>query len=137
MEWNLFNSYYCDDLATDLDGVLCHDMPITAYLTEAVPLHLPRKTPVKAIITARCERWRMVTEAWLSRYGVKYEKLIMGPWKSEAERDSNLAQIAKYKADAINSLGVSWFTESCQHQAKAIAEYTGLWTICPTNGEVY
>ena len=137
LEWNLFNSQFCNDLATDLDGVLCHDMPRDADLTDARPLHLPRRTAVKAIITARCERWRMVTKAWLSHYGVKYEKLIMGQWKTEAERDSNPAQIAQYKADAITRLGVNWFTESCPRQAEDIAALSGVWTICPTNSKVF
>ena len=80
LEWNLFNSVLLDSFAIDFDGILCHDCPpaddddgerYLAWMENARPLHLVRKSPVKLIITARLEKYRPQTLAWMERWGVR------------------------------------------------------------------
>ena len=135
LEWNLFNSGYCKNMAFDLDGVICHDQPPQLWGKKVErPRYLPRRSPV-TIITARLERDRLVTESWLKDYGVIVEKLVMFQG-TEADRLKPLA-ISKYKAEAFKGSGKDWYVESDSRQAREIAELTGAWVICTENGEVY
>jgi len=55
---------------------------------------------------------------------------------SDADRQKPRA-ISDYKAAAFSKLQLDWFVESCPIQAGEIAERTGAWVICTTNGKVY
>lgn len=135
LEWNLFNSGYCKNMAFDMDGVICHDQPRKLWGKQVErPRYLPRRSPV-TIITARLERDRLVTESWLKDHGVTVEKLVMFPG-NEADRLKPRA-ISEYKAEAFKESGKDWYVESCSQQAREIAELTGAWVICTENGEVY
>lgn len=135
LEWNLFNSGYCKNMAFDMDGVICHDQPPELWGKQVErPRYLPRRSAV-TIITARLERDRLVTESWLKDHGVTVEKLVMFPG-TEADRLKPLA-ISEYKAKAFKKSGKDWYVESDSRQAREIAELTGAWVICTENGEVY
>ncbi|MCZ2076546.1 MAG: hypothetical protein LC130_16305, partial [Bryobacterales bacterium] len=94
LEWNLFNSILSPNMAVDFDGILCHDPQTSAddddgpryerFLRDTKPLYLARKVPIPLIVTARVEKYRPQTEAWLKRYGVECTKLIMAPWPTSA-----------------------------------------------------
>lgn len=135
LEWNFFNSKFVEQCAFDMDGILCEDQK-PPHNQPCVPLHLPRNYTIPAIITARFEKHRRITQVWLERHGIKYNDLIMGPWASESERDEPQA-ISKYKSAAFAKTGLQWFVESCPIQSKEIAQMTGAWVICPPAGRVY
>lgn len=142
LEWNYFNCPLIDKAALDFDGILCPDVPAEddddgfryfQCLLNMPPRYLPRRSAVSAIVTARLEKYRPISEAWLKKWGVRWERLIMGPWKTQAER---VGQIAKWKAGVYASLPNSMFVESNRGQAIAICELTGKPVLCPAAGRV-
>jgi len=135
LEWNLFNSGYVSRMAFDFDGVLCHDMPYNKPLETAQPRYLARRAELPAIITGRLEKDRAITESWLQRHGIKCKRLIMFNG-TDSDRQKPRA-ISDYKAREFSKLELDWFVESCAIQASEIAERSGAWVICTTNGEVY
>jgi len=128
LEWNLFNSGLVADMAFDLDGVI--------HGHRGRPLYLPRKTAVGAIITARFECQRAPTEEWLAEHGVLYERLLMGPWQSTADRNVP-GHVARWKADRYCDLAVKLYIESEPGLAREIARLSGKRTLCPATAEVF
>lgn len=144
-EWHFFGSSLVRRAAFDMDGVICQECPADQdtdddryidWMQSVAPLWLPRPHQVKAIITARLEKYRPQTEAWLQRWGVRYERLVMGPWSTKAERSRHY-NAGQYKGDAYRQSGATLFFESCPIQSKQIAKATGKTVICPTTGEVF
>jgi hypothetical protein len=131
-EWNFFNSIWLPKSGLDFDGLLCED----GHRPEAAPAkHLPRRSPIPLIVTARPENERAATLAWLKRHGVRAQRLVMWPG-SLAERERPLA-VSRYKAQHYAASGLKWFVESCPVQAREIAQLTGRAVICPTTAEVF
>lgn len=151
LEWNLFNSVVSDSMAVDFDGVLCHDCSreddddgerYIKFIENAIPKYLARKKPLKLIVTARLEKYRPQTLAWMERWGVRADKLVMFPADTLEER--NRANIAKYKAEAIKvflakggGIRPKMFIESDPRQASQIARLTGSLVVCPTIGRCF
>lgn len=153
LEWNLFNSILSPNMAVDFDGILCHDPPTPAddddgpryerFLRDTKPLYLARKVPIPLIVTARVEKYRPQTEAWLKRYGVKCSKLVMAPWPTSAERRRH--DMAAFKAEHYRSfiaqhrrgLKPPLFVESDPHLAARIAKMSGGLVVCPAAGRCY
>lgn len=142
-EWNVYNAPFANVLAYDLDGVMCRDFSrdedddaerYIAALQEMRPTHRRPRKPV-SIITARLERYRRETEAWLARHGIAVERLIMGPWPSKAEREAS--DVGRWKHEQLRALGVSWYVESDCRQAAAIAKLGGLSVIATEDGSVH
>jgi uncharacterized HAD superfamily protein len=71
-------------------------------LRSARPLYLPQ-IRVRAIIAERAERWRTDTEAWLAKYGVVYDELIMLPNYTEVRQ--SLISVARYKVQCLKETG--------------------------------
>lgn len=121
--------------AVDFDGVLCRDATrdedddgenYMRFLSEAEPKFLPMGYEIGAIVTARCDKYRTQTGAWLARHGVKYRALHMGPWSGKAERAGG-SNAAKWKAEVYSRMGanISLFIESSASQAREIATLSG------------
>lgn len=155
LEWNWANNgplsgaasdrSYGEGVACDFDGILCRDSTVPdaddgpaletyrQWLVNAKPLHLPRSAPVPLIVTARLERFRPETEAWLARYGVKYKKLVMHP----VDRASKRGDVAAWKAEHYKASGCGYFLESDPFQAERIWRFSGLPVICPPTSQVF
>lgn len=128
-EWNLLTSLFSvGPLAVDMDGVLCDDCTsqdnddgpaYLRFLAEAKPKYIPR-FPIKAVVTSRFERYRPQTEAWLKRYGVKYQSLIM--MSDRVLGDRTFGAVVDFKAASVAALGVKWYWESDDAQAQRIAK---------------
>ena len=140
LEWNFFNSVHSTRAALDFDGVLCRECRTEEdddgehycqFLESAEPLNLPRRVPIPLIITARLERFRPQTEAWLTRWNIRWKRLEMGPWKSRRERQSG--DVVKFKARLFEDSSLPIFVESCPRQARLIHELTRKTVICPTS----
>jgi len=145
LEWNFFNSVLSPKAAYDLDGILCHDVPVECdddgeryinYLRNAPPMHLPRKAPIPAIVTARLAKYEQVTRDWLARWKVRFHKLIVGPWPSMRER-SKAQAISRWKAEQYKQLQLGLFVESDRRQAVEIAPLAGKPVLCPKAGRVF
>ena len=146
-QWNLFNAPYIQNVCFDHDGVLNRDFHAyedddgPRYL-EAMSNMLPTfnrpRTPIK-IVTARLEKYREPTMAWLDKYGVPVEKLVMGPWATIEERNEAYASgdVWKWKAEKMLELGCTLFVESCKEGAREIARFSGKHAIATDTNEVF
>lgn len=144
-EWNVFHHYVKKTAVSmwDIDGLLCKDPPddrdtsaYEAYLPNALPMAVPT-TRVGALVTYRLEKYRGVTEAWLSRHGVEYDQLLMMNAPDRESRNRMMSP-ARYKADIYGK--ASWaqlFIESDRRQAERIFELTGKPVFCYSNGRMY
>lgn len=144
-EWHYFGSSRATETAFDLDGVIAEDCPAesdddgpryAAWLNDVAPRSLPRTYPAGAIITARLEKYRHETEAWLARHGVQYRTLIMGPWESQRTRN----RAAEWKAEQYRQrprTSINLFIESCPAQAAKIHQITNRPVACNQTGELW
>lgn len=152
LEWNIFNSVLSPNIAVDFDGILCHDCPrgsdddgskYLEFIRNAKPLYVPRKVPLPLIVTARIERYRADTEAWLARHRINFHRLVMHPATTLGER--NRDDIAAYKAKHFGEWAKHhvprpaplMFIESEDWQARRISKLTGHMTVCPSTGRIY
>ena len=133
-EWNVFqhNNDVMGYSMYDLDGVLCIDPPdeintmeYENYISNAIPKFTP-VTTIGIICTYRLEKYRDVTEKWLSDNDIKYNRLIMFPANTYSERAVSGMSPEQYKADMYKNEAwyMQLFVESDDFQAKRIYEMT-------------
>ena len=113
-------------LGCDIDGVLCEE-PSTAtpdedWYRNAKPYFVPAYR-FKLIATGRKEEYRKVTEEWLERNHVKYEKLVMRTDNTDLST----------KVDAILDTHVRMFIESDKELARMLHLITGVNVVCMGN----
>jgi hypoxanthine phosphoribosyltransferase len=147
LEWNFVNAWIAEAAGFDFDGILCEDirpedcdqgLRYEAALRYAVPKYVPSRAPVPLIATARLERYRSITEEWLTRHKVRWGRLVMGPWQDERERDEGWPRkVAEFKAQALRESGLNLFIESDPVQAEMIYRMTGIDVLCPAGGKVF
>lgn len=137
-QWNFFNGPQVSMAALDMDGLLCPDATPEQYaggdefLATLKPLNIPRNRRFKAaaIITARCDTHRQVTQNWLAAYGAQYRELIMWPWAPEKR---TLEKVAAWKAQCCREIDCAMYVESDPVMAEAIrANHTRV--LCPSQG---
>lgn len=142
-EWNLiWNQVLMSDLkvGVDFDGILCPDFTSEQdddgwrYLDAMKRQRccVPSGTHIHAIITARLEKYRKVTDEWLVKHGISYRHLIMGHWDTKEDREKDC--VATYKTFHCNRLDVGMFIESCPEQAKIIKSKRIHPVLCPALG---
>lgn len=140
LEWNFFNSIAISRCVFDFDGILCEDIAskddddgerYEKALINAIPKYLVRREPIPIIVTARLEKYRDITLAWMEKYGISCKKLFMGPWPDNKAR-SVKGEIAKFKAGIYKSYSYTLFVESDPLQAAQIVELTGKEVLCPS-----
>lgn len=145
LEWNLFNSVFTPSCGLDFDGILCDDCPpqddddgsrYLRFLENVRPRYFVRKRAIPLIVTARLEKYRTPTQLWLKRWGMRCDRLVMGPWETKAER--RRGDVAAYKAEHFREFlkrrfhpGPPMFVESDPRQAQRIAELSGGIVVCP------
>lgn len=147
LEWNLFNSGYLPNAAVDIDGIFCPNVPLDIcrdetryieYLTNVVPYfkRISKLFPIKALVTARLEKYRSITEDWLNKYGIKYENLVMLPTEmQEAKHRNHLETAGRFKAEVAQNINAKYFIESELIEAKKIKEYNpSVIMVCPNHG---
>jgi len=131
-EWNLMHHpTVVPKSCFDLDGVLCRDPTpeenddgprYREFISTVDPRVVP-STRIGWIVTARLEKYREPTEAWLDRHGFEYDELIMLDLPSAKERRRR-ASHAQYKARMYHETGAELFVESDHSQAVEIARQT-------------
>jgi uncharacterized HAD superfamily protein/hypoxanthine phosphoribosyltransferase len=142
-EWNMFNNLNTSKVMFDMDGVLCIDPRVfdddgESYENEirSLPHLFLTKYPIHSICTNRIERWRPITEEWLSKNKVKYGKLIMQNFPTAVERRLR-SNAGVYKAKHYSSSDAVLFVESSLWQAEKIFELTGKDVYCIENNRLY
>lgn len=146
-QWNLFNAPYIGKVCFDHDGVLNRDFH--AYedddgpryleaMENMLPTHNRPRCPIN-IVTARLEKYREPTLAWLDKHCIPVKNLIMGPWDTLQDRNEAYAKgdVWRWKADAMKQLDCTLFVESCKHGAQMIAKHSGRHTIATDTNEVF
>lgn len=152
LEWNLFNSIMTPSIAVDFDGILCRDCPPESdddgqryleFLQHAPPQYYVRRVHIPLIVTARLEKYRPQTMDWLARNGMAVDRLVMGPWQDNHERQR--ADVAAFKAEHFDrfrkqshKIQPPMFIESDARLAQRIAELTpGGVVVCPAAGRCF
>lgn len=154
--WNLFNNGILHGnaanpalrggMALDFDGVLCEDCSrdgddseegterYRQWILNAKPKWLPRLASVPLIVTFRQERFRPETEAWMSRWGITCDSLVMDQSTTFSTR---LFDVAKHKGETFRESKCCLFIESSDMQAGIIHRVSGKPVIVPDSGRVY
>jgi uncharacterized HAD superfamily protein/hypoxanthine phosphoribosyltransferase len=132
-EWNALHHPSLDISCVDLDGVLCVDpedsqnddgLNYIEFMRSATVLNVPTYK-INSIVTARLEKYRPHTEAWLEANGIQYDNLYMLDLPSADERRRRRIH-AEFKAEIYGRKEDCWlFIESNTAQASAIQERTG------------
>jgi hypoxanthine phosphoribosyltransferase len=141
-QWNLWKHSDAKNWATDMDGVLCRD-PTKKENDKGQRLEQFYKTadakflftkPIKYIVTSREEQFRNLTETWLERHDIKYEKLIMKP---NGSLGGNKAH-AEYKANTLKNLfDTQLYIESEPEQAELMSRSLNIPIWCTGNQKLY
>ena len=144
-QWNYLNHPLCCNWCYDIDGVLCIDPTneenddgekYKNFILNAKPLFIPNYK-INTIVTSRLEKYRALTETWLKRNGVSYDKLIMLNLATAEER-RKLKLHAKFKAEVCSTLNdCNLFVESEDSQAQEICKLSGKSCICVSTGKMY
>lgn len=136
-EWNVMHQGLLASCCVDIDGVLCRDpLPeenddgprYLRFLAEAEPLFLPT-VRVGALVSARLEKYRAETMAWLDKHGVQYDELVLLDLPDAATRRARGCH-AQHKAAAYARRNDLLFLESDADQAEEIARLSARPVLC-------
>ncbi len=145
-EWNYLHTDVLNKSCVDLDGVLCVDpaesenddgVRYKEFIINAKPKFIPTKK-IGWIVTARLEKYRSLTEKWLSENNIEYDKLIMMTGVKSAKERRQLNCHASFKGEVYKSLnGAILFIESDQNQAREISEISHKDVICVSDSSYF
>ncbi len=139
-EWNAFHHPDIANSCFDLDGILCLDptddenddgVCYEQFLSSAKTLFRPTQR-IGHIVSARLEKYRTQTEAWLAQAGIQYGKLHLIDLPSAAER-IRLGAHSTHKAKIYVETEARLFYESDLRQAQEIAKISGKPVLCTAN----
>jgi orotate phosphoribosyltransferase len=124
-EWNFMHHGDMPKWCVDIDGVLCRD-PTDEENDEV---------PIGWLVTCRLEKYRQITEVWLAKHGVKYEKLMMMNFPNKEARVAAASHSA-FKANIYKKTAALLFVESSLKQANEIAKLSGKDVFCIETREI-
>lgn len=141
-QWNMFHSNLIMNISCfDIDGVLCLDPPedddgpkYTSYISHATPYIIPT-VKIDTLVSCRLEKYRDITEKWLKDNDVNYNRLVMLPFKTKAERVA-WGRHGEYKGKVYRKSKDVLFVESSLKQAVEIARISGKQVFCTENMEM-
>ncbi|MBW9393711.1 phosphoribosyltransferase [Enterobacter roggenkampii] len=142
-EWNIFHHPCIRNSCFDIDGVLCEDPEdwqnddgekYLDFLTNAKPRFIPTGK-INTIVTNRLEKYREITESWLSRNNIQYDHLIMLDLNSSNERKQQLDYF-EHKSYIYKESKTTIFFESDITQAIEISNRTGKYVFCVDTNEI-
>ena len=144
-QWNLMNSWIFEYSCVDIDGVLCEDpteeenddgVKYIHFLYNARPKYLP-PCKVDILVTSRLEKYRLQTESWLMKQGVKYNHLEMLDLPDKETR-VKLGAHAIFKSKIYLQYDrAALFIESSKFQSESIHKATGKNVFCVENMTFY
>lgn len=127
-EWNVMHHFLLGDSCIDIDGVLCRDPTeeenddgtrYLEFLRNVQPQFIPGRE-LGTLVTCRLEKYRNITEQWLSSHNIRYKKLVMLDLPDAATRRAT-SPYTNYKASVYQEAGACLFIESSRRQAVEIA----------------
>lgn len=142
-EWNMMHHGYLPVCCVDIDGVLCRDpTPLENddgdrykdFITNVKPLVIPTRK-IGWLVTCRLEKYRGLTEAWLTKYGIEYSRLVMMDFPDMKTRLASGSH-ASFKAEIYKSAHAQLFIESSHQQAQKIARLVGRPVFCTEVGRM-
>lgn len=142
-EWNFMHSWQLKYCCLDIDGVICEDPKRSQnddgekyldFINNAPPKFLPTQ-PVGKLVSSRLEKYREPTAAWMEKYHVEYDELILMDGVTAAERALSGGH-AKHKADVYKACDAILFIESDYEQALEICKLSGKPVLCTENMEM-
>ena len=142
-EWKMMNNGMLGSVCFDMDGVLCRDaLPeedddgdqYRRFLEHAEPKFRPARK-IGWIISSRIEKYRKLTEQWLSRHGIEYGELILMDYPSKEER--NRADPSRFKAQVYSDKPSWLFVESNPIHAMNISRWSGKPVYCVDDSRMY
>lgn len=141
--WNVMNHSILKNSCVDIDGVLCFDPfetenddgpKYTNFITNVKPKFMPKQR-IKFLVTCRLEKYRRLTEEWLLRNGIIYDKLVMMDFPTKAARIASGSH-ATFKASVYKKTDTKLFIESSLDQAYEIARLSGGDVFCTETMEL-
>lgn len=135
-QWNIFHhKYILGKTCMDIDGVLCPNPSYdddgdvyVDYIEHASPMIIP-SVIVDTLVTCRLEKYRGITETWLSDNGVKYNKLLMLNMASKEERQ-RWGRHGEFKGQIYKKSSCQLFVESSLKEAIEICNVSGKQVFC-------
>lgn len=145
-EWNILQhgESLMGKFLFDMDGVFCVDPPdersekeYMNYIENATPLFIPR-TKIGGIVTYRLIKNQGITQKWLEKYGIIYNKLIMFPANTWSERHNSNITPEEYKSKYYKEHSeYILFIESSDYQAKIISDISHKPVYCVETNRMY
>ena len=143
-EWNLMHHPLISNSCMDIDGILCRDPlpeenddgPAYKKFISEIPVKFGPTEKVKWLVTSRLEKYRALTERWLSKNSIIYENLVMLDLPNKEDRIRAGAQ-ARFKAEIYKKTGATLFIESARDQAAEIARLSNKCVVCTDSGEMF
>lgn len=142
-EWNCMHGIISES-CVDIDGVLCRD-PTDAenddgpkyrdFMTNVKPILLPSRKIIN-LVTCRLEKYRKLTEEWLEKHNIRYERLTMMDYPDGRSRARD-GKHAEFKSEVYKDPDFKLFIESNELQAKKIAKLTNKPVLCVDNMKMY
>ncbi len=142
-EWNVMHHDILRSACVDIDGVLCIDPTpeenddgpaYLDFLRHARPYSLPTKR-INTLVTSRLEKYRPETVAWLEKFGIEYDQLVMLNLPDAATR-RRLAVHGSFKGAIYRDSAATLFIESEFGQARQIADISRKDVLCFGNQQV-
>lgn len=130
-EWNLLNSWYCNQYCVDIDGFLCRDPTPEEnddgkeYINfiKNTPLIIGQRKEFGYVVTSRLEKYRKETEFWLFENKIRYKKLYMMNYETAEERQRN-NKYSEFKSKIYLESNSVLFIESSERISIEIARKT-------------
>lgn len=134
-EWQIFHGTGVKT-SVDMDGVLCEDCTSEAQISEKSYIYWMKNVrpfiipafKIDTIVTCRLERYRKITEEWLSKNNVKYNHLDMINLSSNYGK--TYEKMVNFKVNTLKKNRPDWFWESNFKLAHYINKKTGIPTLC-------
>ena len=135
-EWNMWKSKHLEGSMVDIDGVLCRELRkseidygerMLSFYQTVRPRVIPGRR-IGTIVTGRLETYRDVTEEWLARYNINYNRLVM--------RDVRSTDHSEFKSSLYAESNARLFIESSERQARVISAITGKSVLCSSTMEL-
>ena len=138
-QWNLIHhDEYLQRSFFDIDGVLCPNPPIDddgpqykSYIENA-PLLFQPSTTIDTLITCRLEKYRSITEKWLSENDIRYNRLIMLNLPNKSAR-IKWNKHGVFKGNYYKNSNAILFVESSLQEAKDIIKVAKKPVFCIEN----